>query len=184
MKNDEKNLAWTLVDREHLIQDEWIDFRKDRYRLPDGREFEPFYNYSRRSYVVIVAEDEDGNYLCVRQYRHGISRITVEFSAGGIEKEEEADALEAAKRELLEETGYASEDWVHLLTVPSHATICENDAHLYYARNCKKVADLSLDETEFLESSVLTEEQIEEAIQDGSFAQSVHILAWLLAKRI
>ena len=56
-------LAWEEVQTEHIIQDEWIDFRKSSYRFPDGTVFEPFYNYSRRDYVVIVASDTQGNYI-------------------------------------------------------------------------------------------------------------------------
>ena len=58
-------LAWEEIGVEHIVQDKWIDFRRATYRFPDGTTFSPYYNYSRRSYVVIVASDEEGNYLCV-----------------------------------------------------------------------------------------------------------------------
>ena len=78
-------LTWEVVSLEHTLQDEWIDFRTVAYRFPDGSTFSPFYSYSRRSYVVIVASDPEGRYLCVRQFRHGIGEVTTEFPAGGIE---------------------------------------------------------------------------------------------------
>ena len=190
MKQD-KDLIWKPVKVEHIVKDEWIDFRKVRYRYPDGREFEPFYQYSRRSYSVIVPVTEDGNYLCVRQFRHGIGEVTTEFPAGGIETEGAAysisgkeDALTCAKRELQEETGYISNDWTHLITVPSNATIADNYAYVYLARNCRKISDLSLDETEDLEPEVLSEKEIEKLIHAGKFQQSVHVMAYLLAQRI
>ena len=79
----DQSLAWEEVSVEHIVQDKWIDFRRAAYRFPDGTTFSPYYNYSRRSYVVIVASDEEDNYLCVRQYRHGIKQVTTEFVAGG-----------------------------------------------------------------------------------------------------
>ena len=82
--NDD-GLKWEEVRTEHVVKDEWIDFRRVAYRLPDGVISEPFYNYSRRSYVVIAAKDEDGRYLVVRQFRHGIGKVTTECPAGGIE---------------------------------------------------------------------------------------------------
>ena len=112
-----ENLAWEEVRTEHIVQDEWIDFRKSAYRFPDGTVFEPYYSYSRRDYVVIAASDEEGRYLCVRQFRQGIGEVTTEFPAGGIERKDSReygsdrdselseDALAAAKRELYEETG-------------------------------------------------------------------------------
>ena len=198
-----ENLAWEAVSVEHVIQDEWIDFRKVRYRFPDGREFEPFYNYSRRDYVVIVASDTEGNYLCVRQFRHGIGEVTTEFVAGGIEREDGAEysrhrgagsghggvddadaegALDAAKRELLEETGYESDEWDYLMTLPSNATIADNYAYLFTAKNCRPVAGQSLDETEYLSVERYTGAEIKELIAKGQFQQAMHIAAWFLAK--
>ncbi len=159
---ENENLEWEEVSCEHIVKDEWIDFRKSKYRFPDGREFEPYYSYSRRDYVVIVATDEDGKYICVRQYRQGIKRVTTEFCAGGIERSDgkeygnrvdastAEDALEAAKRELMEETGYESDDWKFLLSVPSNATMADNYANIFMAKNCRKVSGQNLDDTEFL----------------------------------
>ena len=187
-------LAWEEIRMEHLVQDEWIDFRRSAYRFPDGKVFEPFYSYSRRDYVIVVASDTEGNYLCVRQFRQGIKKVTTEFPAGGIERQGNSqygkdsgvaieNALEAARRELLEETGYVSDEWEHLLTVPSNATIADNYAYLYLARNCRRVSEQSLDETEFLKIRKHTANEIEEMITSGEFEQAMHITAWLLALR-
>lgn len=193
--NENEKLQWEEVSCEHIVNDEWIDFRKSRYRFPDGREFEPYYSYSRRDYVVIVATDEEGNYICVRQYRHGIKQVTTEFCAGGIERtdgkeygnrqDDEAteDALAAAKRELMEETGYESDDWKFLLTVPSNATMADNYAYIYVAKNCRKVSGQNLDETEVLNVHLYTRAQIDEMIASGEFPQANHILALLLADK-
>lgn len=75
MKNDRDELAWEEISTEHIIRDKWIDFRKSAWKFPDGTVFEPFYSYSRRDYVVIVASDTDGRYICVRQFRQGIREV-------------------------------------------------------------------------------------------------------------
>lgn len=188
---NDKDLMWEEISRESIVRDEWVDFRKSAYRYPDGRVFEPFYSYSRRDYTVIVASDEDGKYLCVRQFRHGIRQVTTEFPAGGIErsdgreygdKEAAEGALECAKRELLEETGYESSDWTHLITIPSNATVSDNYAYVFMACRCRKVAAQHLDETECLDVEMHTAEEIEEMIHTGQFQQSVHVMAWYLSK--
>ncbi len=187
-------LAWEEVSCEHLIQDEWMDLRKSAYRFPDGNIFAPYYSYSRRDYVVVVASDCNGNYICVRQFRHGIKEVTTEFPAGGIDRRDAKEydiscdipkewAFLAAKRELLEETGYESDEWEHLLTIPSDATICDNYGYLYRAKNCRKVSGQNLDETEFVEVITLSFDQIEDLIRKGKFQQAMHITAWLLAQR-
>ena len=164
MKKDQ-DFIWTPLSVEHIVQDEWIDFRKVKYRYPDGRVFEPFYQYSRRSYSVIVPVTEDGQYLCVRQFRHGIGEVTTEFPAGGIEPR-------------------VSDKWTHLITIPSNATVADNYAHVYLARDCRKITGQSLDETEDLEAELLTGEEVEHLIKAGKFQQSVHVMAYLLAQRV
>ncbi len=197
MKNDKDDLVWEEIRTENIVKDEWIEFRKSAWRFPDGTVFEPFYSYSRRDYVVIVASDTEGRYICVRQFRQGIREVTTEFPAGGMERSDGReyrdrdkendklgeDALEAAKRELKEETGYRSDKWTHLLTVPSNATIADNYAYVYLAENCIKVSDQNLDDTEFLNVELHSAAEIEDMIATGSFQQSVHIMAWLLACR-
>ncbi len=192
--NPAASLEWQEIRTRHIIQNEWIDFRESAFRFPDGTEFEPYYSYSRRDYVVIVALDEAGRYLCVRQYRQGIREVTLEFPAGGLERTDgkeygsrredgaSEDALLAAKRELLEETGYEADDWQHLLTVPSNATIADNYAFIYLAKGCRRVSGQDLDETEFLNVELHTEAEIRDAIFSGGFQQAVHVMAYLLAK--
>ena len=189
MRTDQE-LAWKPVSVEHIVRDEWIDFRKVRYRYPDGREFGPFYQYSRKSYSVIVPVLPDGRFLCVRQFRQGIGETTTEFPAGGIEADgaeygrvTREGALAAAKRELKEETGYESDEWTHLITIPSNATIADNYAHVFLARNCRKVSGLHLDVTEDLEPVIVTKEEIETMISEGRFQQMGHVMAYLLAVR-
>jgi ADP-ribose pyrophosphatase len=190
----DNNLEWKMVSCEHLVEDEYIDFRKCAYELPDGTVFEPFYNYSRRDYVVIVATDEQGKYICVKQFRHGINKVTVEFCAGGLERLDGKEygsnngamvetALEGAKRELLEETGYVSDDWKFLLKIPSNATMADNYANIFVAKNCRKVAGQNLDDTEFLNVHLYNRDEIDEMIQSGDFPQMAHVLALLLAEK-
>lgn len=199
--DEREKLAWEPVKTEHIVQDRWIDFRKTEFRMPDGSLLGPFYNYSRRSYVVIIASDEAGRFLCVRQYRQGIGRVTTEFPAGGIEPgggsgqdvapdfitqpdegADEEEALEAAVRELREETGYVSDCWSHVITAPSDATISDNYAHIFRAKNCRKAGGQELDDSEYLHVELKSPEQIDSLIREGGFQQIVHMLGWMLVK--
>ena len=177
------DLNWKLNKTEHIVQDEWIDFRKESFILPDGKEFSPFYNYSRRNFVVIIARTKEGKYITVRQFRHGLKKITTEFCAGGIEGNEHESALLAAKRELQEETGYVSDHWKHIYTIPSNPTIADNYAYLYYADDCEKVSNQHLDSTEFLEAKEYTEDEINDLIKNNEFVQPIHLMGWLMVKK-
>ena len=193
-KDSDKDLLWEELKTEHIVQDEWIDFRRQAFRFPDGSVYEPYYTYSRRDYVVIVASDEEGRFICVRQFRQGIREVTTEFTAGGIEYKDgdgfengrsdlTENALIAAKRELSEETGYESDEWKHLITVPSNATMADNYAYIFMATNCKKKTDQKLDDMEFINVELYSADEIERMIADGEFKQAVHILAWLMSLR-
>lgn len=182
LSDEDKELVWEELSTEHIVQDQWIDFRRSAFRFPDGSVYEPYYSFTRKDYVVIVASDTEGKYLCVRQFRQGIRQVTTEFTAGCIENGE-TDALETAKRELREETGYESDEWEHIQTIPSYATISDNFAHIYRARNCRKVSGQDLDDMEFLNVKKYSADEIEELISSGNFQQAVHMLAWFLSNR-
>ena len=163
LSEEDKSLVWEELSTEHIVQDQWIDFRRSAFRFPDGNQM-----YT------------EGKYLCVRQFRQGIRQVTTEFTAGCIEKDE-TDALETAKRELREETGYESDEWEHIQTIPSYATISDNYAHIYRAKNCRKVSGQDLDDMEFLNVKRYSADEIEELISSGNFQQAVHMLAWFLS---
>ena len=194
MEKDRKDLAWELIRTEPIFQNKWIDFRANMYRFPNGKIDEPFYCFSKRDYVAIVATDEEGKYICVRQFRPGIGRVTTEFPAGCLERPEDkaysgvdgqstkADALEAAKRELREETGYESDEWILLIRMPSNATMSDNYVFVYQARNCRKVSGQELDETEFLNVEKYTSEELDNLIHAGKFEQCDHIVGWYMAR--
>ena len=192
IKDDQDKLLWKEVSVRHIIENEFIDLRESTYMMPDGSIYDNVYSYSRRDYVVIVATDENGEYICVRQFRQGIKEITTEFPAGGIERSDgkeygqerkryAEDALESAKRELKEETGYVSGEWRELLCVPSNATIADNNAYIFEAKNCTKRSDQDLDDIEFLEVCRKSSDEIKELIKNGEFQQAVHILAFMLS---
>lgn len=184
---NDTDLKWKFQKRRTIVKDRWIDFRADTYEMPDHSICGPFYTYSKKNYAVICALDEEKHVICVRQYRQGIEHVTLEFPAGGIEDDtpgrpDEKTALAAAKRELKEETGYTSDIWHHLLTIPSCPTIADNYACLFLAENCRKTAEPSLDETEFLKSELYTPAAFEKILHEGSFEQPVHLLAWYQAE--
>lgn len=182
-----EKLKWKALKTEHLVNDQWIDFRKVTYEMPDGSVVSPYYTYSQNSYSVVVPYTENGRLITVRQYRQGLHEVTLEFPAGGIEnsrsrKPEDEEALSAARRELLEETGYESDKWTHLLTIPGYATLADNYAFIYLAKDCHKIASQNLDPTEYLTVQEYTLNEIEDLVREGKFQQAVHVLALQLAK--
>lgn len=176
------NLTWKVLSTKTVRKDEWIDFRSSRCELPNGSVIDPFYTYHKCNFCVIVATTETGEYICVRQYRLGVGAVLTEFPAGAIEAGEEP--LHAAKRELLEETGYASDEWVPILKTAPNATIANNLAYCFAAGNCRKVSGQHLDETECVDSILIPEEDMRTLVTEDSFLQAVHVAAYYRALEV
>lgn len=87
--------------------------------------------------AAVVAVNEDGKLLMVRQYRNALDRFTLELPAGKLDDPKEP-TLDCAKRELEEETGYYTEDFEYLLTVNTTVAFCNEKIDLYLARGLKK----------------------------------------------
>jgi ADP-ribose pyrophosphatase len=103
-------VSWTKLS-ERTILDGWRKIVGRRYRTPDGveREFEIKIEPDTAVVIAITAAQE---VVLVREYRPGPEESLLELPGGAVEAGE--DALEAARRELLEETGYAGEDLRHV----------------------------------------------------------------------
>jgi ADP-ribose pyrophosphatase len=95
-----------------LRREPWIEVFEEHIRLPDGRLVDDFYTIKLRDFVVVAPYTLDGRLVLVRHYRHGPGRMTHSLPSGFIEGDE--TPAEAARRELLEETGYESDAWSEL----------------------------------------------------------------------
>ena len=120
------------VDSETLYVGKIFALRADEVRMPGG-------NTARREVVehygavAILAMDNDGNIVMVYQYRHPVGRRLWELPAGLLDKPGE-DPEEAARRELLEETGFAATTWTRLGSTWSSPGITGEVIHLYLAQ--------------------------------------------------
>lgn len=164
-------MSWTLIDKEYVIHNRWISVRKDHVRLPSGVEINDFYVIERPKLVHVIAITTEGDYIFERQYRYAINRTCLEICAGIVEPNE--NPLEAAKRELLEETGYANGEW---MLIGEHAVDPSNMTEFSYsflAKNVCKVSASHFDRTEELETVLLSEEEVKLALMRGEIVSSL-----------
>jgi len=134
-------------------------------------------------WVNVVALTPEGELVLVRQYRFGRGEITLEIPAGIVEPGE--NSRDAAARELMEETGFSTEDWKYLGWVAPNPAYLNNRCHHWLARDVEKVAPPALDEGENLEVLVLSLDQIKEEVKSGLFRHSLAIsaLSWVFDLR-
>ena len=157
---------WKTKKTEKLIDTHWVKVRRDAVELPNGQAIEDFYAITINDAAAIVALDDAGNIILKKEYRYCYDRELIEVPAGTFE-EGETDGLSVAKRELLEETGYISEDWQYLgATVESSAKLT-NYMHIYFANHCRKVSGQHLDATEELDVLLVPMGQAVEMVMDN-----------------
>ncbi len=124
---------------------------------------------------IITAENGRKRVLMVKQFRHGVDRITVEFPAGLLEAGESPE--QAARRELAEETGYSAEKITLIGKVAPNPAFMDNWCFTYRAEGLVRTQAQSLDELELLELIELPLDHLEKEIGQGEFINSMTVTA-------
>lgn len=162
---------WETISSEYLFRRPWLTVRHDQVRLPDGRINPEFYVLEYPDWVNVIAITEDGRFVMERQFRQGLGKTCFEIPAGVMEKGE--TALEAARRELMEETGYGEGTWEEIMTVSGNCSTTSNLTHCFVAKGARKVSGQHLDSTEDLCVYLLTLEQVRELLRSDKIRQSL-----------
>jgi 8-oxo-dGTP pyrophosphatase MutT (NUDIX family) len=147
---------WPVVSIEKLVEGKVVNVRRDQVRMPDGAEVGREV-IEHPGAVGIVALDEAGQVLLIRQYRHPVGRMLWEIPAGLRDVAGEAP-LETARRELLEEAGYLAADWQVLADFFTSPGITSERLRVYLARGLTRVPDAERDYVPDHEEAHLTVE--------------------------
>lgn len=157
----------------------WIQVSRQTIRLPDGRTIDDYHQIALADYVIVVAQTSDDQVVLERMYKHGVGRVALMLPAGAIDAGE--DPVDAAKRELLEETGYAASEWKFLGPFVCHANYGCGTAHVFHARNARRVAEPDSGDLEQIETVLLDPLQVVAAIRNGEMPSLGAVAATLLA---
>jgi len=140
-----------ILKRTVLVRRPHMTIVEDRVRI--GKKEFTYVHRPHGPVVAVVALTSRNEMVLVRQYRHPVGRALLEIPAGGVEGRE--PLLRAAKRELLEETGYSSQCWKKLgrwYPSPAHTGVVK---HVFLALDVRKIRGQHLDDTEFLRVEVI-----------------------------
>lgn len=167
---------WQTRSRRTIFNhSKYLTVESHTVELPDGRVIEDWPWLVTPDFVNVVAVTEDGRFLVFRQTKYAVEGTTLAPVGGYLEPGE--DPLAAAKRELLEETGYEASEWIDLGRYVVDGNRGAGTGYLYLAREARKVADISADDLEEQELLVLTRAEIEAALMAGEFK----VMSWVAA---
>ena len=164
---------WKVLESEYLVRRPWLTARRDRLELPDGRIIPEYYVLEYPDWVNVIAITKDGQFVMERQYRHAARKISLELPCGVMEEGE--TPLEAAQRELLEETGFGGGQWKKLMELSPNPSAMSNTTHCFLAIGVEKIAEQHLDETEELSVLFMTKEEVKRMLNENQICQALMV---------
>ncbi len=176
---------WKVLAREYLSRKFWYTVRVDRVELPTGAVIQKYWVSEYRPWVNVVALTAADEVVLIRQYRHGLEQVHFEIPAGTTDPGE--TGLEAAaRRELLEETGYGGGRWSPLITLSANPALQNNLTHTFLAEGVERLAEPHTEAGEDLRLHLVPVRELEAMVDAGDFIQALHVaplLKFLLDRR-
>jgi len=159
---------WKILESKYPFP----DVRIDKCELPNGQIIEPLvleYNPE----VTILALTKKQEIMLIKEYRHGVRKIILQLPGGSVDEGE--NPLEAAKRELLEETGYQSDTFIEIGQVNPNPANYSNTMYAYLALDAEQIPDRNLDETDQIELVLTPLEDVITMAKGGELLHSLTI---------
>jgi ADP-ribose pyrophosphatase len=148
-----RNGPYIVRKRTEVYRNRWIRVRQDDVVAPDGTD-RLFGIVDMGSGVAVLPIWDNGRVFLAREFKYAQETHTIEVFCGGVEVGE--TPLDAAQRELAEESGLAASEWTPMGRVQQHTTIVKTSGHLFVARGLSRLADPPKgdDEVEVIETDL------------------------------
>jgi 8-oxo-dGTP pyrophosphatase MutT (NUDIX family) len=171
---------WEVTASEHVLDSRWLKVRADACVTSDGAVIAPFYVLEYPDWVHVVAIDDDDNLILVEQYRHGLGKASLELPAGAIDPTD-SGPLEAAARELKEETGYVAQLLSETLVMSPNPATHNNRFHVVLARGVTRRHAPLQDPTERLNVIRVPIREVVRRLVRGDMLHSMHVASLAVA---
>lgn len=162
------------LSRDLISKGAIIDYYQDTIQVPNGNIVKwDFIKHNGAAAVVPV--DAQGRLIMVSQYRNALDRYTIEIPAGGLNGAGEP-TMDAAARELAEETGYHAEKLELLITIRTTVAFCNEKIDIYVATGLTPGRQ-HLDEDEYVQVKAYSVDELVEKIYQGEIQDSKTVAA-------
>ncbi|MGD8405516.1 MAG: NUDIX hydrolase [Anaerolineales bacterium] len=170
---------WKILNSKYLYKTKNVALRIDQCKVPNGSIFEP-YVLECGTWVNVIALTKAREVVLVTQYRHGVGQVMLEIPAGLMDEEDE-NPVQTAQRELLEETGYTGERFIEVGKAYPNPATHNNLTYSFLALDVEKAGGQHLDETEEIEVSLMSFDELISVAKEGGLPQALHISALFFA---
>lgn len=172
-------MKWKRLNRNTLLDTKFLKVYADKVELPNGDIIEDYTVVEKPDFVMVIATDQSGNLIALREYKYAVDETLNTLPAGHIEKNE--SPLESAKRELEEETGYISDSWEELGYFYDYATKDCHKAFFVKACNAKKKGTIKHENTESITIRLIPIEQLKKEVKAGEWKANVTLATFVMA---
>lgn len=167
------NRKWNVLKSENILKiGPWLSVRQETVELPSGKQIPTWFTLEFPNWISVIAITKDGKFVVEDQYRHGLGETRYEIVAGVIDPGE--TPLEAAKRELLEETGFGGGEWELFMTLSPNTSNHNNLSYTFLATGVEKMTEQHQEATEDIHVDIFTREEVLELLQNGEVVQALH----------
>ena len=175
-----KPKRWQVLAERLLHECRVFDVQEIAARSPRTGDDHTFYGIQAPAWVNVVPVTEAGEVVMVHQYRHGARTITLETPGGMVDPGESAAV--AGARELLEETGYASDALIDLGSINPNPALFGNALHAFLAPGARKVAEVNNDSTEETVVALVPIAELRERVARGEVDHALVVAVFYLAE--
>jgi 8-oxo-dGTP pyrophosphatase MutT (NUDIX family) len=169
---------WTVLATEFLQDCAVFSVSRTRAKSPRTGESHTFYRIDSTDWVNIVPITPDGDVVMVKQFRHGLDDFTIEIPGGMVDPGE--TPMEAAGRELLEETGFRAAEIVPLGVANPNPALFGNTLHAFLGRDVEWVEEVRNESTEETHVEVVSPAELRRLVRAGAVNHALVITALYL----
>ena len=156
---------WKLTKSKSLVDTPWLKINDNNYLLPDGKKVEHYYQLVRKNYVLVLVQNDQGQILVEKQYRWGVDDFVLEIPAGFINDQE--NPVDAAIREVKEETGYLLKDVELVGEIYPQPAFCTMHAFIVTAKATGLTTSTPEPDEEQIQFTFFDLDRIKRDIKDG-----------------
>ena len=175
MSEADLHLREVPVSRTEVLRGSFLHVVRDMVRLPSGQQATREY-VLHPGEVMVIALMDDGRVVLLRQYRHPMQSVMIEFPAGKLDPAE--DGLACAQRELREETGYTAREWAFAGQLAPTIAYSDERIAVWFARGLS-LGERHLDEGEFLDVFAAAPEEVMAWCRDGTIIDGKTLVGML-----